>query len=418
MKNAPLVLAYIVLLFTSCMAQAQPPTSRQITVLADFSDRSQFTIENRLFAALEKLAQSGNLAGLGLDDSRMVVNTGQADGKALLDSWNLSQADLPLLAITTVTSEGSHPELLWYWRVDNVPTAIRALEDELGIAAGVPLPAIRAADFTPKAGPLSAGASIVLMLQGTEGCSATFDIGGAVGLPLFEMESGLYRGEYVVKPEDKTDADITVHLSSESGASVSKLLGHLVLQGLAAPHLHSVLQISSGEWLLTGTAPPNSLVSVTAVMKQTFIFKFKSVNSFEGAADASGQFQLKAYIEENVAGSEATFTATATVGQASESSEQKMTFQGLPRRYDPPPATSFTPWSLAGGWYHGNRSTSIRVNGRDSVVIRNESGQHTVLYLVGVNRLESRDTFGLTGRVDRQTIHWNNGTRWDRSRFR
>ena len=155
-------------------------------------------------------------------------------------------------------------------------------------------------------------------------------------------------------------------------------------------------------------------------MTQTFIFKFKSVNTFTGRADSSGQFQLKAFIEENVAGSEGTFTATATLGETSETSVKKMVFQGLRNRPGIPPTQDpyITPWSLAGQWYHGNRPTYIRVNGPDSVVIRNEFGQETVLTLTRFNRLESQGFNTLRGRVEGNTIRWNNGTRWERSRFR
>ncbi len=411
MKNLSLVSLFLALLCVSALAQ-----TRQISVLADFSDRGQFEVENRLFEALERIQKSGKLSGLNIDASPLVINTGQADGKALLQSWNLSEADLPVLAMTTVTAEGARPTLLWYWKVDSVPSAISALQAELGIGTSAALPIIRAADYTPKDGPLAAGRPIVVTVQGTENCSATFDIGGVQGVPLFELESGLYRGEYVVKAEDRTDAAITVRLTSESGASMDRMLGQVLLQGVQAPHLQSARQISSGEWLLTGTAPANSLVTVKAVMKQTFIFKFKSVTEFQGTADASGQFQLKSYIEDNVGGSEATFTATATLGQVTQTSEQKMVFQGLPQRYLPPADNmpTFSPWSLAGQWYHGDRATNIRVDGVDSVVIRNEFGQQTLLYLVGRDRLESRGSYRLTGRVNGRTILWDNGTRWDR----
>lgn len=414
MKRLPLVLMFLALLCVSALAQ-----TRQITVLADFSDRSQFEVENRLFEALDKLGKSGKLNGLNIDSSPLVINTGQADGKALLKSWNLSETELPMLAITNVTTEGSHPNLLWHWKVDSLPSALSALEAELGLASSTALPIIRAADYTPKDGPLAAGRSITITVQGSENCSATFDIGGVTGTPLFELESGLYRGEYVVKADDRTDAAITVRLTTDSGATADRLLGHILLQGVQAPQLQSARQISTGEWLLTGTAPPNSQVSVTAVVKQTFIFKFTSTTHFKGTADASGQFQLTSYIDDNVGGSEATFTTTATLNQTTQASEQKMVFQGLPQRYAPPSngSQNFSPWSLAGQWYHGKQATSIRVDGANSVVIRNEFGQKTVLYLVGRDRLESRSSDRLTGRVNGSTILWDNGTRWDRSRF-
>jgi hypothetical protein len=419
MKKLPLLVVCVLLLSVSGVAQTSSPVSKQITVLADFSDRGQFAIENRLFAALEQLEGSGSLKGFQLESAPLVINTGQADGKALLSKWGLSDADLPLLAITTVSSEGGSPALLWYWRVDSVPEAVGALQAELGVDSSVALPRIRAADFSPKVGPLSAGQSITVTLQGTEGCTATFDVGGAVGQPLFELQSGLYRGEYLVKPDDRTDAAITVHLTADGGSSVSKLLGQMVLQGFQAPHVQSVRQLAGGEWLVAGTAPPNSLVSVKAVMSQTLIFKFKSVTDFAGKADNSGQFQLTAFIEDNVGGSEGTFTATATLGNVTQTSTQKMVFQGLPKRYNPPSAgPSFSPWSLAGRWYHRDQPTKIRVEGAGSVVIRNEFGQETVMNLRGLNRLESRGAYRLNGRVEGQTIYWDNGTRWERSRFR
>ena len=416
MTRSLLSLLALLLCSGPSLAQEQGP-QRRLAILADFSDRSQFAVENRLFSALEKLEQSGSLAGVGIEGSPLIINTGQADGESLLKSWNLSKADLPVLAITKPSAQSS-PALLWYWQVPEVPTAISALEAELGINSSAALPVIRAADFTPRTGPLAAGTNLRLTLQGTPGCSARAEVGAVSDIPLFELESGLYRGDYVVKPDDRTDAVITLVLTNDGGASVSRLVGHVLLQGVQAPDVQSARQISTGEWMVTGTAPPNSQVTVTAVVSQSFIFKFKSTNTFTGMADANGQFQLKAFIEENIAGSEATFTSTATLRNVSETSQQKLTFQGLrnPPKIPSPGNPTFTPWSLAGRWYHGNRATSIRVSGADSVVIRNEYGQETTLFLVWPNRLESRGSTFLRGRVEGQTIFWDNGTRWNRNR--
>lgn len=408
----------LLLLVVPTLAQQQP-SSRKLAVLADFSDRKQFALENQLFGALQKLEASGRLSGIDLGDSPLVINTGQSDGKALLSNWGLKLEDLPVLAIAEVR-EGEAPALLWYWQVTDVPAAIHALEGELGLDSQISLPVIRAADFNPRSGPLSAGTTIRFTLQGTPGGSATAEIGGVSGIPLFELESGLYKGEYQVKADDRLDAAVNLHLTAHEGGSVSRFLGHILLQGVQAPHLQSARQISSGEWLVSGTAPPNSQVSVQAVVTQSLIFKFRSTSSFQGMADANGQFQLTAFIEDNVAGSEATFTATATLGNVSETSEQKLTFQGL-RNFpgsSPGGNPSFSPWSLAGRWYHGNRATNIRVNGRDSVVITNEFRQETTLTLQWPNRLVSRDANPLRGKVEGNTIFWNNGTRWDRSMFR
>ena len=406
-----LLILFVFLLVSPAFAQSESKSepTRQITVLADFSDRGQFEVENRLFLALEKL-------NLGNPN---VINTGQPGGQALLKSWNLSSQDLPVLALTASSDEESAPVLLWYWRVDSVPAAVQALQAELGVESQAALPVIRAADFSPKGTPLQAGQAIKLMLQGTPGCSATAEVGGAKNVALFEMESGLYQGEYMVQADDRTDAGVTMKLTSDSGTSVSRFVGHALLQGLQAPSLQSIREVSPGEWLLTGTAPPNSLVSVEAMITQTLIFKFRTKIDFQGTADAGGQFQLRANTQDNVAGSTGNFTAPATFGDQSETTVQRLKLQGQPRSYQPhhPNNSAFTPWTLSGRWFRHNKPVHIRVRGIDSVVIRNEYGQETSLVLVQPNKLVSRDGGRLSGRVNGNTIMWNNGTMWRRSSF-
>ena len=411
MKKSLAKLCLILVVFSMiapifAQAQSNSEPARQITVLADFSDRGQFEVENRLFLALEKL-------NLGNPN---VVNTGQADGQALLKRWNLKPQDLPVLALTGAPDEESAPVLLWYWRVESVPAAIQALRAEMGLETQAALPVIRAADFSPKGVPLQAGQTVKLMLQGTSGCTATAEVGGAQNISLFEMESGLYQGEYTVQADDRTDAGITLKLTADSGTSVSRFVGHVLLQGFQAPNLQSIREVSPGEWLLTGTAPPNSLVSVEAMVTQTLIFKFRTKLDFQGSADANGQFQLRANTQDNVAGSTGNFTATATLGEATETVVQRLKFQGQPRTFQPhhPNNFDFTPWSLAGRWFHFNKPVNIRVRGFDTVVIRNEHGQETTMVVVQPNRLVSRNG-QLSGRVNGDTIMWNNGTMWRRT---
>jgi hypothetical protein len=154
------------------------------------------------------------------------------------------------------------------------------------------------------------------------------------------------------------------------------------------------------------------------MVTQTLIFKFRTKLDFNGMADSSGQFQLRANNQDNIGGSEGNFTATATLGEFSETTVQRLKFQGQPRSYQPGNSnTDFTPWSLAGRWFRFNKPVLIRVRGFDTVVIRNEYGQETTLVLVQPNKLVSRDGGQLSGRLNGNTILWNNGTMWTRSSF-
>lgn len=67
-----------------------------------------------------------------------------------------------------------------------------------------PGPAARISSFVHDASrPLRAGESLTVTLRGTPGGTATFDIAGvAAGLPMREVEPGVYQGTYVIRPGD------------------------------------------------------------------------------------------------------------------------------------------------------------------------------------------------------------------------
>ncbi len=86
-----------------------------------------------------------------------------------------------------------------------------------------PATAVRISFFTHSADePVRAGQTITVTLRGTPGATATFDIFGVVtGVPMREIEPGVYRGGYVVRPGDNV-----------VGAAV---FGHLRLGNQQAP---------------------------------------------------------------------------------------------------------------------------------------------------------------------------------------
>jgi hypothetical protein len=69
--------------------------------------------------------------------------------------------------------------------------------------------------------PLHAGQRLVVAAQGTPSVTATFTLGRYI-FPMLETTPGLYRGEYVVQPDDNVvDARVTVTLTDQNGHHAS-----------------------------------------------------------------------------------------------------------------------------------------------------------------------------------------------------
>lgn len=183
-----------------------------------------------------------------------------AEGRSPLPVEIVTSDDLPGLALPIqaplLVLVGADSELLWYSAVQNPEAAFASLREFLAPGEGL----IRSAGFqTSSDEPLEQGHHVLFDVWGAEGGQATATIGGQQ-VTLHESPPGHYQGFYLVGPEDRTVASMSVTLAA-GGETATRELGQVALQGLRLPRITTVEHYDVGVWRFTGTAPANSTVT-------------------------------------------------------------------------------------------------------------------------------------------------------------
>lgn len=331
-------------------AQAPAPPSRGIFVFADLGDQGQFGLENQLMTLLWDRLGSGGLSHVGgLAPQPAILNVGQPDGRKLMARLGIAPELLPALAVADLDAQGQPRAALWVRKVFDAAVEVRAMLAYFGVDPDAGQPLIRAASFQPQGlgRPLRAGEVVTLTVQGAPGGTVTATLGGRTGLPLFEDPPGLYRTTYTVSPEDRTTAEVSVDFLARDGREDRRDLGSVVLQGLLTPEVQLVQQVGSGQWLVTGMAPPNSQVVVTAeVVTGVLMFKDVQRQQFLGVSDANGQFQARGPLSGDLDGATGRFRVQATdpSGNSVSSPEREVRLVA-DSRWSPQPSPQPQPWN-------------------------------------------------------------------------
>ena len=335
-------------------APSGPPT-RAILVLADFSDQSQYDLENEVVTMLwDRLGQGMLSQAPGLASRPTVVNTGQPEGKALLQRLGLPAGIPPVLVVASLSAGGQPQDVLWQRKVFQPAVDLRALLAYFGVESEAGQPLIRAAGFQPQGlgRPLRAGEVVTVTVQGRPGSVVTAAIGGRQGIPCFEDPPGLYRSTYAVSAEDRTDAPVSVDLRTPEGVEEHRDLGSVTLQGVMTPEIQLVQQVGPGQWMATGLAAPGSKVTVQAeVVQSALVFRDVQKKQFLGVADSSGRFQALGTLDGNVDGSVGTFRVEATDPSGNTvRSEERQVRLVADGRWAPQPQYQPQPWQPGPGW--------------------------------------------------------------------
>lgn len=311
-----LALALVCALLAILPAGAQSPAQRGIFVFADFSDGGQYAVENQVLALLWQRLSSGNLEHVaGLAPQPTVLDVARPEGQRIMQRLGIGPEMTPALVVAELDAQGQPRTAVWERKVFEPAVEVRALLAYFGVDPDAGQPLIRAASFQPQGlgRPLRAGEVLTITVQGAPGATVTATVGGRTGIGMFEDPKGLYRGTYTVSPEDRTTADVSVDFLAPDGREDRRDLGSVVLQGLMTPEIQLVQQVGPGQWMVTGMAPPNSRVVVSAeIVQSALMFKDVQRQQFQGVSDANGQFQASGPLTGDLNGVTGTFQVKAT----------------------------------------------------------------------------------------------------------
>lgn len=345
-------LTFALVLFAALLlpAAAQAPAPRAVFVFADFGDQGQFGVENQLMTLLWDRLSTGALSHVaGLSPQPTVLNVAQPDGRKIMQKLGIGPEMTPALVVVDLDPSGQPRAAVWERKVFEPAVEVRALLAYFGVDPDAGQPLIRAASFEPRGlgRPLRAGEVLTITVQGAPGATVTATVGGRTGIGMFEDPKGLYRGTYTVSPEDRTDAPVSVDFLAPDGRDERRDLGSVALQGLMTPEIQLVQQVGPGQWMVTGMAPPNSRITVSAEIVQTaLMFKDVQRQQFQGVSDSNGQFQASGPLTGDLNGVTGTFQVKATdPNGATSTSPERQVRLVADNRWGPSPQPQPQPWN-------------------------------------------------------------------------
>jgi len=127
-----LTLLLAVALAGPSVAQAGAAETRAILVLADFSDKGEFQLENQVVGLVWDRLSQGLLSHVpGLAPRPTVVNTGQPDGRALLQALGIQGT--PALVVADLDPAGRPRSALWQRKVYQPAVEVQAMLAYFGV---------------------------------------------------------------------------------------------------------------------------------------------------------------------------------------------------------------------------------------------------------------------------------------------
>lgn len=239
-------------------------------------------------------------------DTLRVIMTGDAGGQATFDIVGF-RTGIPMSEVSSGRYEGTL-NITDDMDVDNAALVVHLTRNNLTATSSASTSIsfegtaglLSRIDLQPNA-PYRVGQNVVVTAYGAANSTATMDVGGRYNIPMSQVSSGIYRGQFVVQGNDR-DSQVTVHLRAPDGRTITQVAeetiafetnGSIYLNLISPTNGQSV----TGQFNIQGQTVPYASVDITATPVRELIGGIIGLPaggsiSRTVQADANGNFAL------------------------------------------------------------------------------------------------------------------------------